>query len=74
MAALPRWAPWKGPAIPCEPRLALQPQVASESAINYDAVHQLRIGSSSILDLSHLSFTEAMLPCHAQLKKQAVFT
>jgi hypothetical protein len=39
VAALPRWVPWKGPAIPCEPRLALQPQVASESAINYDAVH-----------------------------------
>ena len=33
------WGSWKGPAIPFEPRLALQPQVASESAINYDAVH-----------------------------------
>ena len=39
MAALRRWASCKGPAIPCEPRLALQPQVASESTINYDAVH-----------------------------------
>jgi len=33
------WASWKGLAISCEPRLALQSQVASESTINYDAVH-----------------------------------
>ena len=39
MAALQRWAPWKGLAIPREPRLALQPQVASESTIYHDAAH-----------------------------------
>ena len=39
MAALLRWNSWKGLAIPREPRLVLQPQVASESTINYDAAH-----------------------------------
>jgi hypothetical protein len=39
VTALLRWASWKGLAIPCEPRLTLQSQVASESTINYDAVH-----------------------------------
>ena len=39
VAALPRWASWKGLAIPCKPRLALQPQAASECTNNYDALH-----------------------------------
>jgi len=34
-------------------------------------VSSLPIHSLSILDLSHLSFTEAVLPCDSQLKKQA---
>ena len=61
MAELLRYASWKGPAIPYEAYLALQPQTASENANYPDAIHKYSQGDAKTEDEHTKSLETALV-------------